>query len=51
MDKKEEINLMCAIRLALTGKANGLPIDDIISFIGPDEAARRIYKALEVIKI
>ena len=40
----------CALRLALTGKADGLPIDILLNTLGPEEVKKRINYAIEHIK-
>ena len=45
-----ETKVMNCIRLALTGKEDGLPVGDIIWVIGFKEAKRRINKMLEIYK-
>ena len=38
----DKTKVMNCIRLALTGKADGLPIGDIIYLLGSDETKKRI---------
>ena len=45
--KEYKTKVMNLLRLALTGKADGLPVGDIIWVIGFEEAKRRINRMLE----
>ena len=45
--KEYKTKVMNLLRLALTGKPDGLPVGDIIWVIGFEEAKRRINRMLE----
>ena len=43
----DKTKVMNCIRLALTGKADGMSIGDIMYLIGPEETQERINKMIE----
>ena len=48
--KEYRTKVMNCIRLALTGKADGLSVGDIMYLIGPEESRNRINRMIECYK-